>query len=127
MRRIFKNTGSLYLHCDPTTSHYLKAVLDSIFGIQNHNNEVVWKRISSHSRAKRWGPVHDVILYYSASRVKTWNRILQPLNQAYLDSTYRKDDEHGSYRIDNLTGPGIRTGATCMPWRGVDPGDAGRH
>ena len=127
MRRVLKNTGSLYLHCDPTASHYLKVVLDSVFGRRRYNNEVVWKRTSSHNRAGRWGPVHDVILYYSASSTKTWNRTLRPLDQTYRDSAYKKDDKRGRYMADNLTGPGTRTGSTGRPWGGVDPGGRGRH
>ena len=59
MRRILKPTGSLYLHCDPTASHYLKLALDTVFGAARHNNEIIWKRTGSHNRAKRWGPTHD--------------------------------------------------------------------
>ena len=66
MRRVLKPTGSLYLHCDPTMSHYLKLVMDAIFGRTRFQNEVIWKRQSSHNRAKRWGPVHDTILFYAA-------------------------------------------------------------
>ena len=65
LHRVLKPTGSLYLHCDPTASHYLKIVLDAIFGAQNYRNEIVWKRTSAHSDAKKWARSHDVILFYS--------------------------------------------------------------
>ena len=65
LRRVLKDTGSLYLHCDPTASHYLKLLLDAIFGPEHFRNEVIWKRTSAHSSAKRYGPVHDVVLFYS--------------------------------------------------------------
>ena len=65
LRRVLKPTGSLYLHCDPTASHYLKIVLDAIFGVENFRNEIVWKRTSAHNDAKRFGKIHDVIFYYS--------------------------------------------------------------
>src|SRR5204863_4767180 len=64
LHRVLKPTGSLYLHCDPTASHYLKVVLDTIFGTENFRNEIIWKRTSSHNRAKRWRPVHDSLSLY---------------------------------------------------------------
>jgi DNA modification methylase len=73
MRRILKPTGSLYLHCDPTASHYMKVILDGVFGHQNFRNEIIWKRTSSHNRAKRWGPVHDSLLFYSKTEKAVWN------------------------------------------------------
>src|SRR4051794_14159267 len=60
LHRVLKPTGSLYLHCDPTSSHYLKLVMDAIFGPANFRNEVIWKRTSAHATAKRYGPTHDV-------------------------------------------------------------------
>ena len=65
LRRVLKPTGSLYLHCDPTASHYLKLLLDAVFGPDNFRNEIVWKRITSHSDAKRWSPITDSIFYYT--------------------------------------------------------------
>src|SRR5437763_2917106 len=65
LHRVLKPTGSLYLHCDPTASHYLKIILDTIFGPTHFQNELIWKRTSAHSSAKRYGPVHDVLLFYS--------------------------------------------------------------
>src|SRR6266487_408276 len=61
LRRALKSTGSIYLHCDPTASHYLKLLLDAVFGPSQFRSEVIWKRSSSHSSATRWGPIHDVI------------------------------------------------------------------
>ena len=78
LRRVLKPTGSIYLHCDPTASHYLKILLDSIFGKENFRNEIIWKRTSTHSSAKRCGPVHDVILFYSKSHFYTWNPQYDP-------------------------------------------------
>jgi adenine specific DNA methylase Mod len=73
LHRVLKPTGSLYLHCDPTASHYLKLLLDAIFDPRNFLNEVVWKRTSAHSSAKRWGPVHDVLLFYAKGNSYIWN------------------------------------------------------
>ena len=127
LKRVLKPTGSIYLHCDPTAAHYLKALMDVVFGASNFKNEVVWKRTSSHNRAKRWGPVHDTLLYYSNGGKATWNRELEPLSPEYIAKFYRHEDKHGKYQVDNLTGPGPRTGDTGKPWRGIDPSDNSRH
>lgn len=123
-----KATGSLYLHCDPTASHYLKLVLDQVFGPSHFLNEVVWKRTSAHSSAKRYGPVHDVILFYSKSDNYTWNKLFQTYDQSYLDAFYTHIDESGRrWRRSDLTGAGIRHGETGELWRGIDVTAKGRH
>lgn len=127
LHRVLKDTGSLYLHCDPTASHYLKLVLDSIFGKQNFINEIIWKRTSSHNRAKKWGPIHDTILYYSKSNVCVWNRTLQPYDEEYIKKFYTSKDEYGTYTAETLTGPGTRTANSGKPWKGIDPTIKGRH
>ena len=127
LHRVLKDTGSLYLHCDPTASHYLKLVLDAVFGAENFQNEVVWKRTSSSNNPKRWGPVHDTILFYSRSPSFRWNRTSMPLSQAYIESKYRHSDERGTYRLSDLTAAGTRTGDSGKPWRGFDPTKTGRH
>ena len=126
MHRILKPTGSLYLHCDPTMSHYLKLVMDAIFGSAAFKNEIIWKRTGSHGGAKRWGPIHDVILFYTAGKEYTWNQVYQPYDKDYLEQ-YRFEDERGYYRLVDLTGAGTSAGDSGKPWRGVDPTDIGRH
>ncbi len=71
LRRVLKKTGSIYLHCDPTASHYLKLMLDAIFGPEAFRNEITWKRTTAHSSAKKFAPVHDVLLYYAAGKTPT--------------------------------------------------------
>ena len=127
MRRVLKPTGSIYLHCDPTASHYLKQLLDAVFGRAHFRNEIVWKRTSSHNRAKRWGPIHDVLLFYTRSANFTWNRAVQPLDESYIKKQYRYEDDRGRYRIDNLTAAGTRDGDTGEAWKGVNPTAKGRH
>ena len=73
LRRVLKPSGSIYLHCDPTASHYLKMLLDAVFGPERFLNEIAWKRTSAHSSAKRFGPVHDAILFFSRSDSYLWN------------------------------------------------------
>ncbi len=127
LHRVLNPTGSLYLHCDPTASHYLRMLLDGIFGQQNFQNEVIWKRTSAHSGSKRWGPVHDVILFYSKGAKFTWNQIFQGYSDEYLESFYRYSDEKGRFRVGDLTGAGTRTGESGRAWRNINPTEAGRH
>ena len=127
IRRVMKETSSLYLHCDPAASHYLKIILDAVIGPQSFRNEVIWQRTQAHGRAKRWGPIHDVILFYTASDNYVWNRVFQKYDQSYLDSHYRYNDQHGQYRLVTLDGPGTRKGSSGLPWRAVDPTTKGRH
>ncbi len=112
LHRALKPTGSLYLHCDPTASHYLKIVLDEIFGKTNLRNEIIWKRTSAHSDTKQgarhYGRSHDVLLFYAKGDNPTWNQLYKPYDQQYLDSFYRYVEEGTGrrYRLDNLSGPG---------------------
>ena len=127
MYRILKPTGSIYLHCDPTASHYLKTLMDAVFGPKQFRNEIVWKRTSSHNRAKRFGPIHDIILYYSKTQAPTWNRVLEALDPEYIERQYRHSDGRGRYRLSDLTGPGQRDGDTGQAWRSVAVAAKGRH
>ena len=111
LRRVLKPTGSLYLHCDPTASHYLKILLDSIFKPRNFRNEIIWKRSHAHSDArqgsKHFGRVTDTLLFYARSPESTWNPQFQPYDDEYINRDYRRSDPDGRrYRIDNLQGPG---------------------
>ena len=128
LRRVLKATGSLYLHCDPTASHYLKLVLDAIFGPERFRNEIIWKRTTAHSSAKRYAPVHDVLLYYSKTATPIWNSAREDYEQAYLDKYYKFDDGDGRlhWRAD-LCAAGVRHGKSGQPWRGIDPGLKGMH
>ncbi len=128
MKRILKDTGSLYLHCDPTASHYLKLIMDAVFGRDNFRNEIVWKRTSAHSGARRFGPIHDVLLFYSKSKKYRWNRVYQPYDQDYIKNNFRREDANGrKYKTGDLTGAGTRDGESGQPWRGHDPTSKGRH
>ena len=127
MKRILKPTGSIYLHCDSTASHYIKLMTDAIFGYNNFRNEIIWKRTHAHNGAKRWGPIHDVIFFYTKSDSYTWNKVYTSYDDEYIKNTYTKSDEHGRYKLENLTGAGvIKTGSGGQPWRGVDISRKGR-
>ena len=120
LHRVLKPTGSFYLHCDPTASHYLKIILDQIFGVENFQNEIVWKRTSSHNDPKRFGRVGDRILFYSKSKIKTFNVIYSDYSPEQL-SRYKYEDERGRYRAENLTAPHYSPTRT-IEWRGTHPG-----
>lgn len=112
LHRVLKPTGSLYLHCDPTASHYLKIVLDTVFGVENFQNEIIWKRTTAHSDTKQggvlhMGRIHDVILYYAKSQQAIRNAIYKPHGEDYVNNFYRFVDANGRrYMLDNITGPG---------------------
>jgi DNA modification methylase len=127
MKILLRPSGSIYLHCDPTASHYIKIMMDGIFGHKNFRNEIIWQRTGAHGRAKRWGPIHDVILFYTASDKYTWNRVFEKYDESYVENFYRFNDTHGRYRLVTLDGPGTRTGSSGQPWRDVDPTTKGRH
>lgn len=127
LRRVLKNTGSIYLHCDPTASHYLKLLMDGVFGPRFLLNEIIWKRTSAHSKPLRFGPVHDTILFYSNGENYLWNPVEQSYDEAHLSSKYSNEDEKGRFALSDLTGAGTRTGDSGQPWRGLDPNAKGRH
>jgi DNA modification methylase len=129
LHRVLKLTGTLYLHCDPTTSHYLKVLLDTVFGPTRFLSEVVWKRSSAHSSSKRWSPVHDVLLVYAKSDNHAWNPIHSPLPQETVDARYNNVELDTGRRFNraDLTAAGVRAGPSGAPWRGVNPTEKGRH
>ena len=126
LRRVLKPTGSLYLHCDPTASHYLKLLMDAVFGPAQFRNEIVWKRTSAHSSAKRYGPVHDVILFYGHSDEMKWIGGYEAYDGAYIEQRFARGDER-PWKDADLTGSGVRHGKTGEVWRGFDVTAKGRH
>lgn len=126
LRRVLKPTGSLYLHCDPTASHYLKIILDSLFGADRFRSEIVWRRTGAHSDTKQGrrihGHVHDTLLFYTKGDEWKWNAVYTPHDPGYVEQFYRHVElETGRrYRVDNLTAakPG---GDTSYEWHGVKP------
>lgn len=102
LHRVLKPTGSLYLHCDPTASHYLKIILDSIFGAERFVNEIIWQRTSSHNDSKKWASIHDIILFYSKGSTFTWNPVYTAHNEEYVEKFYRFEDERGIYRLHEI-------------------------
>jgi site-specific DNA-methyltransferase (adenine-specific) len=126
LRRVLKPTGSIYLHCDPTASHYLKLLMDAVFGVNNFVNEIVWRRSTRRSSmAKIYRRGHDVILYYTSSEAYTFNMQYEEKSETLLRK-YCLEDAKGRYQLVPLMVSGKRGGVTGQPWHGVDPNKRGK-
>ena len=112
MRRVLSGTGSIYLHCDPTASHYLKLLMDSIFGQNRFRSEITWRRTNAHNDTrqgrKQHGRVHDIVLFYTKSQQWTWNPVYTPYDPQYVVKFYKfvEPETNRRYRLGDLTGPG---------------------
>ena len=128
LHRVLKPTGSLYLHCDPTVSHYLKLILDVLFGAKNFRNEIIWKRTSAHNDAaqglSRFGRNHDLIFFYAKNNAVTWNVQFASYDEDYVRENYRYIEEGTGrrYKTSDLTAakPG---GDTSYEWKGMRPSE----
>ena len=123
LHRVLKPTGSIYLHCDPTASHYLKMLLDAVFGAQNFRNEIIWKRANAHNDPKRFGRISDTILYYGKSNIVTWNTQHTPYRDDYYKSHFSQDTDGRYYRTVPLDAPrhGEGSQALLYEWHGKLP------
>ncbi len=125
MHRVLADGGSFYLHIDHTAHAWVKCMLDAVFGPDQFRNEIVWRRSVSHNDAKRFGAIHDTILYYVKGGDTTWNgsAIATPRTPEELRIAYPSQDERGRYRADNLTGPrhnAERGSPSTLPWKDYD-------
>jgi hypothetical protein len=129
IHKVLKNTGSVYLHCDPTASHYLKMLMDAVFGPTNFRSEIIWRRTGSHNKMLRWAPIHDVILFYTKTDRFTWNHPRRPYMLGHVKQHFI--EEKGRYKTNYygnvLTGSGTRGGESGQPWQGFNPTAKGRH
>ena len=126
LKRVLKPSGSIYLHCDDTASHYLKLVMDAVFGREWYKNEIVWKRTAGRSDAKKFGRVHDIILYYAGPGA-VWNTQWQPHSPGYAAKYYRNKDSRGQWQGTSMIAPGTSRGESGMAWNNYDPGLIGQH
>ena len=118
IQNLLADDGSIYVHCDASESHYLKAVMDDVFGRSNFRTEIIWKRTTAHSDAKTWSQVTDSILFYSMSQTITWNPPYLEHGEDYVAAKYRSVDAGGRrYQLDNLTSPNPRPNLT-YEWKG---------
>jgi len=122
-RRVLKPTGSIFLHCDTTASHYLKLMMDAVFGIENFRNEIIWKRFNFHADARRFGKVADRILFYSKTKDYKFRKQLAPLKKKYIDSKFTYIDNDGRrFATHDLNppsgrGPVYEFHGITRPWR----------
>ena len=120
MKGLLKPNGSIYLHCDPTASHYIKVMMDAVFGHDSFKSEIIWKRTNSHNfRAKKFDAVHDVILYYSQSKKPAFNVQYTEYGEQQR-SRFKEDVDGRLYKAENLTfsSPNPKRQFT---WRGTTP------
>ncbi len=130
MRRLLKPSGSLYLHCDDTASHYLKLLLDSVFGAGNFRNDIAWRRATAHNDPRRFGRILDRVLFYAKTDRPYWagSEVNAPKTEAQLRAAYPSEDERGRYRSADLTGARVQPGApSAEPWRDYNAAALGRH
>ena len=129
IRELLADDGSIYLHLDQKKAHYAKLLLDEIFGEQNFVNEIVWKRLSAHNDAHKYGPIHDTIFFYSKSPDYVWNQQFGPVSQEYIEQFFDQVDEKTGrrYARGDLTARGARRGETGNAWRGINPTEKGNH
>lgn len=114
LHRVLKPTGSLYLHCDPTASHYIKLVLDAVFGFSNFRSEITWKRTSAHSDAKtKFAAVHDTLFFYGKTDEAEWNQQFQAYDREYVETHFVHQDSDGRlFRRVDLGSPSPRPNLT---------------
>lgn len=119
MHKVLKDTGSFYLHCDPTMSHYLKIVCDLIFSEKNYRNELVWKRTSAHSDSGRFGNNIDILLFYTKSNSYIWNHQFTEHNEEYLKRFRQKDNDGRLWTDGPITAKGLTGGGYEYDYKGI--------
>jgi DNA modification methylase len=128
LHRVLKKTGSLYLHCDPTASHFLKLMLDGIFGATKFRAEIVWKRTNARGTEQNWPHIHDILLFYAKQDTAIFHSLKVRGEEAKMPHTLITGEDGEKYQTFELTGPGItKEGESGRPWRGFDPSSFGRH
>jgi DNA modification methylase len=131
LRRVLRSTGSIYLHCDPTASHYLKVLMDAVFGAENFRNEIVWRRTGAHGPRRSFGPIHDTLLFYSKTNEYFFQIVKRPYLKGHVESRYALEETSGRYKFTSggnvLTGAKATGGESGRPWRGFDPSAKNRH
>lgn len=129
LRELLADDGAIYVHLDQRKAHYIKVVLDEIFGEQNFVNEIIWKRLSAHNDAHKYGPIHDSIFFYARNGKYLWNEQFGEVSKDYIEQFFDSVDEKTGrrYARGDLTARGLRRGETGKPWRGIDPSEKGNH
>lgn len=127
IRSVMSETASIYVHLDYHIGHYVKILMDEIFGEENFRNEIIWKRTTARSGSKGYNHIHDVIFYYSLCDEFVWNTQYTRYSEDYIKSNFNHTDENGrKWRDSPLTAPGIRTGSSGSEWKGYNPTNVGK-
>ena len=124
MHRVLKPTGSLYYHIDGVMAHYIKIVLDIIFGRDNYRNDVAWKRTFAHNDPNQYGRNKDNLLFYVKTGDYTFNTHYTPYDQSYIDSAFTHWDKRGRYQLVVLTGPNVNS--KDPEYKGYHPSKSGK-
>lgn len=128
MRELLTSDGAIYVHLDWRKCHYIKAIMDEVFGEANFQNEIIWQRLSARSDSKTYNHIHDVIYFYTRTQTFDFNIQHSEYSEAYVKKFYRYKDEDGrQYSLGDLTARGLRNGESGQPWRGIDPAQIGNH
>lgn len=128
MRELLAPDGALYIHLDWRKCHYIKAILDEVFGEHHFQNEIIWQRLSARSDSKTFNHIHDVIYFYTKTQNFNFYTQYTDYSDHYIKKFYRYKDEDGRlYSLGDLTARGIRNGETGQAWRGINPADLGNH
>jgi adenine-specific DNA-methyltransferase len=128
LRELLSDHGSIFVHLAPNMSHFVRVLMDEIFGDANFRAEIIWKRTTAHADTADFGTIHDSILCFSKTSQHLWNAQFAPYDPDYIDQYYRyKEPDGRRFMSGDLTGAGLRNGATGQAWRGIQPADVGRH
>ena len=122
MRDLLAEDGSIYVHMGPTVNHYVRGVLDEVFGRNSFSNEIIWRRAFGHSDSTKYGIIHDVVLFYSKSAKRIWNQVLQPAEKEYIDTFFDQYDEQRGERYQrlSLSAGGLSGGGYRYEYKGVN-------
>jgi adenine-specific DNA-methyltransferase len=127
LKELLAPTGSIYVHLDWHAVHYVKVLMDELFGYENFRNEIVWRRTAAHNDPYQFGRINDRILFYVQSKNSyKFSPVHGPYSEEQL-ARFKHVDSGGRFKAENLTAPGKRNGLTGLPWRNINPTDSGRH
>jgi site-specific DNA-methyltransferase (adenine-specific)/adenine-specific DNA-methyltransferase len=128
LHELLADDGSIYVHLDTKKGHYIKAILDEVFGEENFQNEIIWKRTGARSKSGTYNHIHDSVFVYSKTNRFIWNVQHTTYSTQYRRKFFETDPETlKPFQKVSLTAPGTRKGSSGMPWKGIDPTNIGRH
>jgi len=126
-RELLRKGGAFYVHCDYRQAHYLKIVLDSVFGPNSIRSEIIWKRTTARTEGVDYNHIHDTIFFYTKPGAPyTWNIQYTPYSEEYLKSNFKKDEGGRLFRESPITAPETRPGSSGAAWKGLDPSKIGK-